>query len=242
MPKTRDAFAFRVLYNSCLMWASASYSMVEFIPDFAAGRKYESLDEYDNDSANVEDALLSYLDGGEIKYVDRDLSEFDKTKESLTLDKKRISNIRDVEGKTERHIVRLQNYSQQLFNRIIEDGLNERFKLKGERVRRLTRQYEYLLFLFKIYEEFMLKEWRKHEDTFQREYRKEFGRRLRQARIQKNFSTTDIAKQLGLSRVGYGYYELGQRDMPTPTIYRLAEFLDVSTDWLFGLKKVNTTL
>ena len=93
-----------------------------------------------------------------------------------------------------------------------------------------------MLRVFDGYEPVLIAALRAAIDLSEAACRKVFGDRLRQARIAKNISIADMASMLGLTRAGYGNYELGKRDLPTPKIYLLAKILDVSLDWLFGLK------
>lgn len=231
--KTRDAFALKDLYYDCLIDVG-EVEPVEFTPDFARGNSDE---QPDYASAAVEETLLRYIAfDAAFKVAPRDLNEMKRAAELLSVNKATILKCRAVEERLDRHIVRLQEYTRQLFDKIIADGLSDRRQRLGERAKTLCRRYEYLLFLFKCYGEYLLKERREQDLTFQRECRREFGRRLRQARMEKKLTANEVARRLGMTGAGYGYYELGQRDLPTPTIYRLAEMLDVSTDWLFGLK------
>jgi len=231
MPKTKDAFALEDFY-----YEICCHSDGITIPIFKY--RFADLKEtgINHSDSFVEETLLWWLDGGKIKTVDKILPELEQAKKILPIIEARIIKSRDMEEKIERHIVCLQKYAQQIFNQILADGLKEELKAIGGRVKQLIDKYDYLLAILKRYEEILIKDWKEYDLSFQRECRREFGNRLRQARIEKKLSPADVAKKLSLSRVGYGYYELGQRDIPMPTIYRLAEMLDVSTDWLFGLK------
>lgn len=238
--KTRDAFALCRLYDD-LYYANG----FECIPDFSfrpVGGLNFGTDEinhvYVNSREfNIEEALLKYLDDDEIKSPTTEIfSEMKQTQQNLTLTMKRIKNARKRAESIERHIVILQGYQRRMLEKILETELTEKLKARGYRAKHLIEAYEWIDKLFRDYESVLSKDWAKHNENFNRACRKEFGARLRQARIAKKISTTDMATKLGLSRVGYSYYELGQRDLPTPTIYRIAEILEVSLDWLFGLK------
>lgn len=236
MPKTKDAFALKdFYYEICCHTDGITIPIFEY--RFADSEETGII----HSDALVEDTLLWWLDGckkgGKIKTVDKILPELEQAKKILPIIEARINKSQDMEEKIERHIVRLQKYVQQIFNQILTDGLKEELKAIGLRAKQLIDKYDYLLTILKRYGEILIKDWKEYDSAFQRECRKEFGNRLRQARIEKKLAPADVAKKLSLSRVGYGYYELGQRDIPMPTIYRLAEMLDVSTDWLFGLKK-----
>lgn len=59
--------------------------------------------------------------------------------------------------------------------------------------------------------------------------------RLKELREEKEgLYQEDIAKFLGVSIPAVSQYESGKRDMSTDTIIKLAEFFNVSTDYLLG--------
>ena len=63
-----------------------------------------------------------------------------------------------------------------------------------------------------------------------------FSARLREARTRLGYSHGDVASLLGVTREGYGRLERG-RVMPRADLLLLvAKFLNVSTDWLLGLR------
>ena len=62
-----------------------------------------------------------------------------------------------------------------------------------------------------------------------------FRERLRRLRTLKGLSQKRIAKELGVSDVGYRYYETGTRRPTFEVLPRLAIFFNVSTDYLLGL-------
>lgn len=59
--------------------------------------------------------------------------------------------------------------------------------------------------------------------------------RIRDLREDADLSQQAVADELGCSQQVYSSYELGQRDIPTATLIRLAEFHKTSTDYLLGL-------
>lgn len=59
--------------------------------------------------------------------------------------------------------------------------------------------------------------------------------RIRDLREDADLSQQAVADELGCSQQVYSNYELGQRDIPTATLIRLAEFHKTSTDYLLGL-------
>ena len=59
-------------------------------------------------------------------------------------------------------------------------------------------------------------------------------RRLRELRVEKDLTQTEIAKMLGMSQTGYSKYETGENDVPTAILIKLARFYDTSIDYLLG--------
>lgn len=64
------------------------------------------------------------------------------------------------------------------------------------------------------------------------------GERLKQLRLEKNLIQKEIAQLLNISTSAYGYYEQSKRDPDTKTLIILAEFFDVSVDYLLGLTDI----
>lgn len=64
------------------------------------------------------------------------------------------------------------------------------------------------------------------------------GGRIRAARENKGISQRELARQLGLGINQINRYELGLNDPSSTMLSRLAEALDVSTDYLVGLSDV----
>ena len=58
--------------------------------------------------------------------------------------------------------------------------------------------------------------------------------RLKLLREEKKLTQGDIAKMLNITTAAYSYYENEKRDMTPDTILKLAEYFDVSTDYLLG--------
>lgn len=64
-----------------------------------------------------------------------------------------------------------------------------------------------------------------------------YGKRLKQARLDKGYTQTEIANQLGLPQQTWQRYETGKNDLKMSTIYAICKALDISSDWLLGLKE-----
>ena len=60
--------------------------------------------------------------------------------------------------------------------------------------------------------------------------------RIRELREDKNITQKRMAFELNCSQQVYSNYELGQRDIPTDILIKLAQFHNVSTDYILGLK------
>ncbi len=61
-----------------------------------------------------------------------------------------------------------------------------------------------------------------------------FGVRLKELRLEKKFTQDDLSKILGVSDRAIGYYESGARHPDFEGLKKLAQFFDVSTDYLLG--------
>ena len=59
--------------------------------------------------------------------------------------------------------------------------------------------------------------------------------RLKDIRKDRDLSQKDIAKILGTSQVQYSRYEMGIRLLPIDKLVILANYYNVSTDYLLGL-------
>jgi transcriptional regulator with XRE-family HTH domain len=58
--------------------------------------------------------------------------------------------------------------------------------------------------------------------------------RLKELRISRNLSQKDIAKYINKTTQSYSLYERGERDPDSATLIKLADFFDVSVDYLLG--------
>lgn len=59
--------------------------------------------------------------------------------------------------------------------------------------------------------------------------------RLKEIRKDKDLTQEDIAKVLSTSQVQYSRYEMGIRLLPIDKLVILADFYNVSTDYLLGI-------
>ena len=56
--------------------------------------------------------------------------------------------------------------------------------------------------------------------------------RLRELRNAANLSQRATAEKVGVSKISYQRYELGERDIPGDVLKRMAEFFGVSADYI----------
>ena len=61
-----------------------------------------------------------------------------------------------------------------------------------------------------------------------------FGARLKELRLSKNIMSKSMAAYLGLTPRNYQRYETGEVDPPTSKTIALADYFDVSLDYLVG--------
>ena len=59
-------------------------------------------------------------------------------------------------------------------------------------------------------------------------------RRIRDLRTDRDLTQTQVAQMLGMSQTGYSKYETGENDIPTAVLIKLADFYNVTTDYLLG--------
>lgn len=57
-------------------------------------------------------------------------------------------------------------------------------------------------------------------------------KRIRNLREDKDLNQTQVAKYLEMSQTGYSKYETGENDLPTEVLIKLADFYDVSIDYM----------
>lgn len=59
--------------------------------------------------------------------------------------------------------------------------------------------------------------------------------RIRDLREDHDLKQREIAAHLNCSQRTYSNYELGQRDIPTDVLIKLAQYYNVSVDYILGL-------
>ncbi len=63
-------------------------------------------------------------------------------------------------------------------------------------------------------------------------------RRIRDLREDKDITQREMAQVLHCSQQVYSNYELGQRDIPTEILIRLAQYHQVSVDYILGISDI----
>lgn len=65
-------------------------------------------------------------------------------------------------------------------------------------------------------------------------------RRIRDLREDKDITQKEMARFLNCSQQVYSNYELGQRDIPTDILIKLARIHNVSVDYILGLTDIQS--
>lgn len=66
--------------------------------------------------------------------------------------------------------------------------------------------------------------------------RKIFADRLKELRTEKKIGQNQLAEELGLSNASISYWETGKQEPSASALFKLAQYFDVSLDYLLGLK------
>lgn len=64
------------------------------------------------------------------------------------------------------------------------------------------------------------------------------AKRLKELRIENNYSQKEIAELMGIAQVTYSHYELGRRSVSIQNLVKIAQIYNVSVDYLLGLSDV----
>ena len=60
------------------------------------------------------------------------------------------------------------------------------------------------------------------------------AKRLNELRKEKGLAQKDVAEYLGITKSAYGFYEQNRREPSPETIKKLADYFEVSADYLLG--------
>ena len=61
------------------------------------------------------------------------------------------------------------------------------------------------------------------------------GKRLKELREERNLTQKQVSALLGLNSVTYLHYEKAQREPPLAVLVQMAQFFEVSVDYLLGI-------
>ncbi len=64
--------------------------------------------------------------------------------------------------------------------------------------------------------------------------------RIRDLREDRDLKQVDLARVLNCTQACYSYYESGQREVPAQVLQKLADFYNVSVDYLLGRTNTKT--
>ena len=62
--------------------------------------------------------------------------------------------------------------------------------------------------------------------------------KIREIREQKGLSQTELSRILGVAQNTLSQYELGKREPDLDTIHKLADYFEVTTDYLLGRSEI----
>lgn len=66
-----------------------------------------------------------------------------------------------------------------------------------------------------------------------------FGERLKELRLKKKLKQSELGKEIGISASTIGMYEQGRRFADQSTLIKLAQYFNVTTDYLLGFSETN---
>nr|WP_082111967.1 helix-turn-helix transcriptional regulator [Shouchella clausii] len=64
-----------------------------------------------------------------------------------------------------------------------------------------------------------------------------FGDRIAQLRTRHKLTQAELAEKIGITRASLSHYEKNRREPDYETLKRIADFFDVSTDYILGREK-----
>ena len=214
MPKTRDAFALQYFKEIFLNRTEYSTDFQTFF-DFETKKLTYADDhngatqEYYRTKKTVE--FIEEFIGRRIKNIEK-LDKAEKIREQLRAVERLLNHI-------SKHIKRLKTTAT------IKEQIKE--KLISEYAQISNSVNWYALNLYDYYKAAL--------NQAAKEFSKQFGIRLRIARHLKDISQAELSSELGIAQITLSRYENGIFDPPLYTVKRLAELLNVSTDYLLGI-------
>ena len=212
MPKTRNAFALR---------------------DFDAQRILQRprFEELNLGSGKDEDILRSFLNVCKKPITEITFSEAEKVREM-------IAGLSLCTGWytvcISRHIGRLYGMQRKYVEKFMSTD-DDTCKQKIRRITELIKEYNNVLNVVNILRD-KIDQWQQELKEFLAKADHDiFAIRLRQARIDKGYTQTQLAEKIGMTQGGYTAYENSRREPSVSIIKRLARRLNCQIDWLLGM-------
>lgn len=244
MPKTTDAFALRRLAGKIAAYETARARLQK-----KHGKKLAELNEYSDEYFTVlsrlekhkagVDALSDAVDDEFNQLVDKGMAaepDINSAVDRIGSIEQSIRRLKRNRGRVNFLIERLENHCRRLLKyRTCCEPFTEKF----ERATRLENQYLIILSNLKSFRKLIKTILDANVTTLKRAFNEEFGNRLRVCRKRTKKTQDDVAKFLGVTKAAYAHYETGRNEIPSLSIYRLANFFGVSADYLLGLQKGN---
>lgn len=235
--KTRDAFAFGKLAVD-LEDAIGEFS----IPEFKIEPVGDEDDDDDEQAAEFKafEIISDWLDDSmEKTYEFPPYRGFWRVQVILKKSKAEAKRLQFILDCLDSHIARLRKYLLIVSKKIARSQeLDDKdfWKWRQGRASFLLWRYEWIKDVLDNYGRHIDGYIESQKENLQHQFKKEFAERLRTARRKKNISQSAVASQLNITTGAYSNYERGLRDLPMFTIYRLTEILNISADYLFGVK------
>lgn len=161
------------------------------------------------------------------------------TQQKLCLIEDFLFRVNHYMGFVSRHMERLENYMRALEYKIATDENIDLRLLRNrhKKAQDMSNKYAEIMY-FDIME--LLEKMAKIHDEFEKKikthYRGIFATRLKQARKLTGLTQESFAPKVGLTKNGYALYETARREPSISTLVRISKELQISVDWLLGLK------
>ena len=127
---------------------------------------------------------------------------------------------------------RLRKYTEHVLKHMVKVGHYRRYQRADDFAHKVTLAF----FELTNFEEAAKISLRNSESILRKRYRDNFAERLKQARLNAKMTQRDLAERLNYTTDGFRELEKPRSEPNLMTLIRLSRELNVSTDWLLGLK------
>ena len=127
---------------------------------------------------------------------------------------------------------RLRKYTEHVLKHMVKVGHYRRYQRADDFAHKVTLAF----FELTNFEEAAKISLRNSESILRKRYRDRFAQRLKRARERAGLSRRDVAQMLGYTTNGFAELEKPRSEPNLTALIRLSRNLNVSTDWLLGLK------